>query len=560
MSALVQHNNTPHYPQTIMNSGDSGARQQRPTHNPSKNLESHELQCLFEILGHNRVTLATAVAQVLHGYNGTWRKQACGVFCFVKDYDNRSYCFRLYDLKSRQAIYEEVVPAVLRLEKAMDVFYTFDGSNCKIGINFVDRDEAQTFSHHFHSKQEDRQKKKKTNPTAKLAPPNIQPPVSSPGVSTMMNGTKPPTNAIVQTHTPVVSVPVSTAKKPNIAKREGFLTLRKKKKEERPTISAPIQSTLVHVGHIGTKDSFFNDDSQKQLFEDVLSSLGISAEDKLYVREIINTDGGLQKLLAKPGASVRDTNNQGQQQMISGAPEIPPRSYPTIGRGNAGRAPHQDISTPSSTHNQPNSNRSQPLQGIFTPPPSQTQQPAPSIPPRPGPRAPDNTYPQTQAPPAPPPPPPPPPFFGASSNDQNRVHAPPAPPPPPPPPPPPAPPMPSNIMNPIQGSGGPPPPPPPPPPAPVLPSGPVTHPVSVPVVTPARGNLLDDIRNIGTSRLKQRTERPPLPEVTSVGDSSPGPQDTMALNILKILAERREKIVGPDAEDDDDTSDGEWSN
>jgi hypothetical protein len=32
--------------------------------------------------------------------------------------------------------------------------------NCKIGINFVDRDEAQTFSHHFHSKQEDRQSNK----------------------------------------------------------------------------------------------------------------------------------------------------------------------------------------------------------------------------------------------------------------------------------------------------------------------------------------------------------------------------------------------------------------
>ena len=68
------------------------------------------------------------------------------MFCFVKDYDNRSYCFRLYDLKvnrfagnksatvivllfkARQAIYEETVPAVLRLEKALDVFYTFDGS------------------------------------------------------------------------------------------------------------------------------------------------------------------------------------------------------------------------------------------------------------------------------------------------------------------------------------------------------------------------------------------------------------------------------------------------
>ncbi|CAF0783992.1 unnamed protein product [Adineta steineri] len=178
-----QDNNASHHPQSItMNNDEGGTRKQRPTHHPSKNLESHELQCLFEILGNNRVTLATAVVQIFHGYNGTWRKQACGVLCFVKDYDNRNYHFRLYDLKSKQAIYEEVVPVILRLEKATDVFYTFDGSYCKIGINFVDHDEAQTFSHDFDSKQGHRQKKKKTNATTKVTPPNIQPLVSSPGL------------------------------------------------------------------------------------------------------------------------------------------------------------------------------------------------------------------------------------------------------------------------------------------------------------------------------------------------------------------------------------------
>lgn len=44
--------------------------------------------------------------------------------------------------------------------------------------------------------------------------------------------------------------------------------------------------------------SFFNDDAQKQLFEQVLTNLGISAEEKLYVRELVNTDGGLEKLLS----------------------------------------------------------------------------------------------------------------------------------------------------------------------------------------------------------------------------------------------------------------------
>lgn len=51
MSALVQQNNSPHYPQsTIMNSGETAARQ-RPTNSPSKNLSPNELQCLYDILG-----------------------------------------------------------------------------------------------------------------------------------------------------------------------------------------------------------------------------------------------------------------------------------------------------------------------------------------------------------------------------------------------------------------------------------------------------------------------------------------------------------------------------
>ncbi len=98
---------------------------------------------------------------------------------------------------------------------------------------------------------------------------------------------------------------------------------------------------------------------------------------------------------------------------MSGAPpEIPPRSYPTVGRNNGGRAPHQDISAPPSAHNQSNNNRPQLPQDFFNSPSGANQQPAPIIPPRPGPRVPENTHAPPQAPP--PPPPPPPPFQGGS--------------------------------------------------------------------------------------------------------------------------------------------------
>ncbi|CAF1622746.1 unnamed protein product, partial [Adineta ricciae] len=467
------------------------------------------------------------------------------------------------------------VPAVLRLEKALDVFYTFDGSNCKIGINFVDRDEAQTFWHHFHSKQEDRQKKKRNHPPAKVLPPNIQPPNASPGVSAMMGGIRHPPPAVVQTPIPLGAAPETISKKSH-TKNPGFFTIGRRKKVARPDISAPIQSTLVHVGHIGTKDSFFNDDSQKQMFETVLAGMGISREDELYVREIIKTDGGLQKLLAKSTPASRDANanhHEQPQQMLSAPPEIPPRSYQTMGRSNGGRAPHQDISAPSSLNNQSTSNRPQPFQEMFNPPSALNQHPAPNIPPRPPFRTPDNSHSVSHGPaappvPPPPPPPPPPPLQGSPAVEPSRGHAPPAPPPPVPPPPPPPPPMPANFMNQTPGSSGgipapPPPPPPPPPSSGGSSSASRNPPPSIPAAASGRDDLMSAIRNFGSSSLKPHTKATstaPVNDELSSGDSSPGVQDTMAKNIMKILAERREKLVGPERGDDSDSSGSEWSN
>ena len=56
MSTLVQQNNPPYYPQSnTMSTGEGITRQQRPTHNPPKNLHSNELHCLYNILGQNCV-------------------------------------------------------------------------------------------------------------------------------------------------------------------------------------------------------------------------------------------------------------------------------------------------------------------------------------------------------------------------------------------------------------------------------------------------------------------------------------------------------------------------
>lgn len=185
---------------------------------------------------------------------------------------------------------------------------------------------------------------------------------------------------------------------------------------------------------------------------------------------------------------MRDFNDQGQgpAAMGGGPPEIPPRGYPTVGRHAGGRGPDQDVSGPSSN------TRHQPFKDLFTPPPGSHQQSAPTIPPRSGSRATDYPPPPPQAPPLPPPLPP------SQPSDSSRVPAPPGPPPPPPPPPP----MPPSFTQSATSGGGPPPPPPPPPPPgpfPILPPGASKTTSSVPAITPARDNLLDDIRNFGST-------------------------------------------------------------
>ncbi|CAF0981135.1 unnamed protein product [Rotaria sordida] len=177
-----------------------------------------------------------------------------------------------------------------------------------------------------------------------------------------------------------------------------------KKKLDRLDISAPIRSTLVHVNHVGTKDCFFNNDATYQKFGKLLTSMNLSAENKLYTRELVNTDDGLHKVLAKPAASVDDVNNQEQQQqqqqkISSSSPEIHSRSYRSLGQNDGARAPHRQASAELPAHNPPNGSRSQSFQGTFNPSIGRNPQPTPTILPKPSNRVSRNTHAVAQAPP-----------------------------------------------------------------------------------------------------------------------------------------------------------------
>ncbi|CAF0816908.1 unnamed protein product [Didymodactylos carnosus] len=400
---------------------------QRPPHQESKMLTKSENQDLHNILGQNRVTLATAVVQILlpeQPHQTRWLKHACGVFCFVKDYDQRTYCFRLYDLKQRRHIYEEIVAASLHLEKKLPFFFWFDGSNSKVGINFANEDEAGLFFQHFQSKQQDRQKKKKHPAPTKSPPPSQihqqQHPYIAPQPSPFPT---PSTNIItgpkVSNNQPSIN---ATLSKKQQSTKSFFSTLSRRNKYVRPDISEPVMSSFAHVGHVGinANDSFFHNEEQAQLFETFIHGIeksmpGITAEEKKAIKEYIDAKGGIEQL-TKLQPSIRDLNTQSnttgrqpnRQNQQSGAPDIPPRIQ-TVRNESSSSADARHARLP--------------LSDMFNPP----QQAAPDIPPRPG-RQPVATSASPQkhhiAPniPPPPPPPPPPPFFHTNVGTTQSNH------------------------------------------------------------------------------------------------------------------------------------------
>ncbi|CAF3011414.1 unnamed protein product [Rotaria socialis] len=329
MSAIVYHNNSANNPPSTMlfNNGTTVGKQ-RPSHNPPKNLSQSEIQCLYNILGKNCVTLATAVAQVLHGYDDIWRKLACGVLCFVKDYNKRNYCFRLYDLQLQEAIFEEIVPSSIRLEKKHDLFYVFDGMNFKIGFNFIDHVETETFCNHFHNKQENRQNKNKLQQSTNMQSMSI--PVNMNEVKILPVDIKKGVKS--------VSSSDKSSKKQPTSKTE-------KNKTTRLLISSPIPSSFNHIIHVGSDQSFVTDDAQIILFKQVLSKMPLSPEEKMYVQHTItNTKDGLDKLFE---TSKHYCDNE-RDYVSNRPPKIPPRTYLASKQNNNNKhSPHQDISMPS---------------------------------------------------------------------------------------------------------------------------------------------------------------------------------------------------------------------
>lgn len=84
----------------------------RPPNTGAQLISASENAILFSLLGHDCISLAAGVVQLLKSdprSPGLWLKAHRGVVSLVKDYDKRAYFLRLYDIYKKQYLWQQML-------------------------------------------------------------------------------------------------------------------------------------------------------------------------------------------------------------------------------------------------------------------------------------------------------------------------------------------------------------------------------------------------------------------------------------------------------------------
>ncbi|XP_035209353.1 neural Wiskott-Aldrich syndrome protein-like, partial [Stegodyphus dumicola] len=315
--------------------------------------------------------LATAVVQLFlteEPNHATWVKKNCGVVCFVRDGDRRSYFIKLFDMDKSAWIWEQELYNQFVYKQPCPFFHTFEADNCMAGLNFASNEEAQDFKAAVQKKLQERERRKREK---RRAQQNVQP--SNAGI--------------------IAARAKSESMQSLSNGRDVRQEKRKKKKLTKEDISNPTNFT--HVQHVGWHpETGFSLESVDKELKDFFSLAGVSDKDlndsetRNFIYDFINNHGGVEQ-------AKRETVQK------SAPPPVPTRDVLQTPR------PHRVPPTRSAAPPPP-------------PPPLPSQPPAvqpalPSLPksdaaplPPPPPPPPPPPVPSAGAPPPPPPPPPPP--------------------------------------------------------------------------------------------------------------------------------------------------------
>ncbi|GIY81439.1 wiskott-Aldrich syndrome protein [Caerostris darwini] len=355
---------------------------------PSSLLNQEENQKVFSALGKPCTTLATTVVQLYlteEPYHLSWNKKYCGVICFVKDCDRRSYFIKLFDMDKCAWVWEQELYNPFVYKQSCTFFHVFEADTSMAGLNFADIEEAENFKAAVQKQLQlrDERKKQRRRVQATVQPSNIGiMPAKAKSISSMS---------------------LSNGKELKSEKKK------KKKKITKEDIGIPTDFThLQHVGFDHEKGFSINNlDKELQGF---FNLAGVSEQDlndcetRNFIYDFINNHGGVEK--AK------------EEIALKSPPPVPVRDIPQTPRS-AARGTARSAAPPP-----PPPPPSQPP--VSQPPPKVNDAPPPPPPPPP----PMPSLGSSAAPPLPPPPPPPPSMpLGKPLPSPGRQNNPPPPPP-----------------------------------------------------------------------------------------------------------------------------------
>ncbi|MCP9266167.1 BMA-WSP-1 [Dirofilaria immitis] len=204
-----------------------------PTGRPKK----VENNTLFSLLGHDCISLAAGVVQLLKSdprNPGVWVKAHRGVVSLVKDYDKRAYFLRLYDIYRKQYLWQQMLYKNFHASQPLGCSYllTFEGDDCVFGLNFSSKEEAYSF--------------KRKEKLATVGSQNI---LSSSGGSQLLPGSR--THAVLAAHRTGITT-IGTV--PNISGGAwtNFVTInRTKKKIQKRKETENSKGGHQHKAHLG---------------------------------------------------------------------------------------------------------------------------------------------------------------------------------------------------------------------------------------------------------------------------------------------------------------------
>ncbi|KAA0190593.1 Wiskott-Aldrich syndrome protein, partial [Fasciolopsis buskii] len=287
-------------------------------------LDAAENDILHSLVGRGCLALAVAVVR-LYTVKDThqWLYKCCGVACFIRDKNVRSFFIRVFDIINPQLIFEQELYLEMEYIRPLAQFHIIQSDAGPMGISFASTEEAITFSDLVVARLQQRAANQKHPGPGYIpaGPQNVCAPYIPAGISE-------PNRPVIPEYR---SRPVKTVK-----------TSKGKKKLSSGDISSP--SDFRHVQHVGynREEATYDISAEEgEIMREILQAIGeeygrLNHGDLKFAYNYLQQHGGLTEAQRQAQSIRRDPTAVSVNQQVRGpapaaprrVPPVPPTSHP----------------------------------------------------------------------------------------------------------------------------------------------------------------------------------------------------------------------------------------